>query len=111
MHATGVAPRSKFEGLRHQKAKVSNSHIYNIWCRDEGMIPASLRIKPLVRTKEGYAIAEHTSQAFLWARIHQTFRRKQILVKKVTKLQASLERDLGMEDYLKVTGLSYNSAE
>ena len=27
------------------------------------------------------------------------------------KLQAPLERDLGMEDYLKVTRFSYNSAE
>ena len=27
-------------------------------CRDEGEIPASLRIKPLVRTRESYAILE-----------------------------------------------------
>jgi hypothetical protein len=50
-------------------------------------------------------------KAFLRARVHQTFRRKQTLVKQITKLQASLEKDLQTEDYTKVTKLSYNSAE
>ena len=61
-----------------------------MWCHDEGVIPASLCIKPLVRTREGYAIMERASQAFLKALVHQTFHRKQTLVQQITKLQASL---------------------
>ena len=81
----------EFEKRLHQKAKCSNSHIFSMRCRDEGVIPASLRIKPMVRTREGYAIAERASRAFLRARVHQTFRRKQTLVQQIAKLQASFE--------------------
>ena len=100
----------EFEKGLHQKAKCSNSHIFSMQCRDEGVIPASLRIKPMVRIREGYAIMQRASRAFLWAHIHQTFRRKQMLVQQIAKLQAPLERNLGMEDYLKVTRLSHDSA-
>ena len=78
---------------------------------DEDVIPTSLRIEPKVRTREGYAIAERASKAFLRARIHQTFCRKQSLIKQITKLEASLEKDLLTEDYSKITKLSHNSAE
>ena len=91
-------------------ASGGNSHIFNMRCRDEDVIPTSLRIKPKVRTREGYAIAERASKAFLRARVHQTFHRKQSLTKQITKLEASLE-DLLTEDYSKVTRLSHNSAE
>ena len=101
----------EFEKRLHQKAKCSNSHIFNMRCRDEGVIPASLRIKPMVRTREGYAIVERASRTFLRARVHQTFRRKQTLIQRIAKLQASLERNLGtkdyLKDYLKVTKLSH----
>lgn len=51
---------------------------------------------------EGYAITEFASQVYLKDRVHQTFRRKPTLVMKV---QASLEKDIKTEDYLKVTQL------
>ena len=86
-----------------------NSHIFNMQYHD-GVIPTCLRIKPLVRAREGYAIAKCVSQAFLKARVHQTFCRKQMLVQPIMKLQVSLE-NLGTEDYLKVTKLSHNSAK
>ena len=79
-------------------------------CRDEDVIPTSLRIKPKVRTREGYAIVEHASKAFLRAPIHQTFRRKQSLIKQITKFETSLKRDL-TKDYFMVTKLSHNLAE
>ena len=83
----------------------------NMRCRDEDVIPTSLRIKPKVRTREGYAIAERASKAFLWTRVYQTFCRKQSLVKQIVKLEALLEKDLLTEDYSKVTKLSHNSAK
>ena len=89
----------EFEKRLHQKAKCSNSHIFNMRCCDE------------VKIGEGYSIAKHASKAFLRARVHQTVRRKQSLLKQIAKLEASLEKDLPTKDYSKVTKLSHNSAE
>ena len=60
----------------HKKARWDNHHIFNMRCRDEGLIPVSLRIKPPVRTSEGYRIAERASRAFLRARVWETYRKK-----------------------------------
>ena len=65
----------------------------------------------MLRAREGYAIVEFASKAFLWAHVHQTFRRKQALVQQIMKLRASLEKDLETEDHSEVTKLSYSSAE
>ena len=54
------------------------------------MIPASLRIKPPVKTRERYRIAERASRAFLSARIRETYLRKRELSSKVNGLPAKL---------------------
>ena len=51
----------------------SNRHIVNMRCRDEGVIRT--RIKPPVKTRTGYRIAERASRAFLSARIRETYLR------------------------------------
>ena len=49
----------------HRRAQCNNHHIFNMRCRDEGVIPSSLKIKPPVKTREGYRIAEWAGRAFL----------------------------------------------
>ena len=75
------------------------------------MTPASLRIKPPVRTREGYRIAERASRAFLSARIRETYRRKRELNLKVNSLQGRLGTELSTADYQRVMSLSYRAAE
>ena len=75
------------------------------------MVPASLKIKPPVRTREGYRIAERASRAFLSARICEMYLRKCELSLKVNCLQGRLGTELSMADYRKVMGLSYRAAE
>ena len=50
------------------------------------MTPASLRIKPPVKTREGYRIAERVSRAFLPVHLHETYLRKHELSSKVNML-------------------------
>ncbi len=76
--------------------------MFNVRCRDEGVISSSLKIKPPVKTREGYRIAERASRAFLSARIRETYR---------LALQSQLQSELLAEDYQKVTRLSYAAAE
>ena len=76
-------------------------------CRDEGVIPASLRIKPPVKKREGYRIAERASRAFLSARIRETYLRKRELSSKVNSFQGKLGTELSMADYQKVMSLSH----
>ena len=76
-------------------------------CRDEGVIPVSLRIKPPVKTRKGYRIAECASRAFLSARIHETYLQKRELSSKVNSFQGRLGTELSMADYQKVMNLSY----
>ena len=89
----------------------TRSHIFNMRCRDEGVIPASLRIKPPVKTREGYRIAEHASRAFLSASIRETYLQKRVLSSKVYSLQGGLGTELSTADYQKVMNLSYRAAE
>ena len=79
--------------------------------RDEGVKPASLRIKPPVRTREGYRIVERANRAFLSAHICETYHRKRELSSKVNSLQGRLGTELSMADYQKVMSLSYRAAE
>ena len=44
---------------------------FNIRCKHLQLLPSSLRIKPLVKTPEGYKIARETSFRFLRARINE----------------------------------------
>ena len=100
-----------YERRLHKKARCDNSHIFNMRCRDEGVIPASLRIKPMVRTREGYGIAERASRAFLRARIHETYIKKATLTSEIGSIEARLESKLDKDDYRKVARLSHAAAE
>ena len=100
-----------WEKKLHKKVQCDNSHIFNMRCRDKGVISASLRIKPLVRTREGYRMAEHASRAFLRARVHETYCRKCQLAEEVQRLRSRLERDLENGDYQKVSRLSLATAD
>ena len=75
------------------------------------MISASLRIKPPVKTMEGYRITERTSRAFLSACILETYLRKRELSSKVNLFQGRLGTELSTADYQKVMNLSYRAAE
>ena len=54
-------------------------HIFSMRCRDEGVLPTSLRIRPPVKTREGYRIAEQAGKAFLSARMYAKQRMYPIL--------------------------------
>ena len=78
--------------------------------RRRDIIPASVRIKPPVRTREGYKIAERASRAFLWARIfRESYRQKWEL--KLGRIMARLEDEPDTVDYTKVAMLSQAAAE
>ena len=67
----------------HRRARCNNHHIFNMRCCDEGVIPTSLKIKPQVKTRKGYRIAECAGRVFLSAHIRETYRGKCELSSKV----------------------------
>ena len=79
-------------------------------CRNEGVFPTRLRIKSLVKTREGYRITEQASRAFLSACIRETYRSKWDLSSKIRTLQSQLQSKLQVDDY-QVIRLSYAAAE
>ena len=80
-------------------------------CCDEGVFPTRLRMKPLVKTREGYRLAEQASRAFLSARICETYRSKCDLSSKIRTIQSQPHSKLQVDDYQKVIQLSYAAAE
>ena len=63
----------KYEKTLQKQSRWEGHHIFSMRCRDEGVIPTSLRVKPLVRSSEGYRIARRASKSFLSERIRQTY--------------------------------------
>ena len=80
-----------YERTLHKKARWSNHHIFSMRCRDEGLVPQSLKVRPPIRTKEGFRIAERASRAFLSARIRQSYREKTRLEDQGRSLERRLE--------------------
>jgi hypothetical protein len=79
-------------------------------CRDEGIIPLSLRIKPLVSTKEGYRIAERASKAFVHERVRHTYRMKKDLHEKSIQLEESLSHTLEPANFVEICSLTKKAA-
>ena len=59
----------KYEGNLHKLAWHKNHLIFNIRCKKAKVLPQSLWIQSLVRTKNGYCIAKKTGWLFLRERI------------------------------------------
>ena len=70
----------EYERTLHKEARWKNHHVFSMRCRDEGAVPDSLRIKPPVKTREGYRIAERAGRAFLSARINLPFGKGMLMI-------------------------------
>ena len=101
----------RFEKDLHKRARYSNHHIYALRCKDEGIVPPSLWIKPPIQTKNAFRIAEKASRAFLSERIRQTSWKKKKFENKVSRADQELKWTLSNEDFQKVNELCCNSAE
>lgn len=95
----------------HERVRCKNCHIFNMRCRSEGVLLWSLRIRPPVKTREGYRITEQAGKAFLSMCIREMYQGKHELSQKIFSLQVSLQSELFAEDYLKVIRLGYTAAE
>ena len=97
--------------LLHKKVRWKNIHIFFMRCRDEEVLPVSLRVKPLVRTKEGFRIARTTSIKFLKESIRDSYRKTEELICTIKKIENKLLAIMIKEDYDKVTSICSSSAE
>lgn len=75
-------------------------------CRVEDVTPA-IRVNPLVKTGEGYRIAQHANKAFLLTRICEMRREEHELNDHIRATETKLRKDLSTEDYLKVKRLCH----
>ena len=80
-------------------ARYSNHLIFCLRCKNAGIIPRSLRIKPPVRKGKALMIAERTSRAFLNERVGEVRRKKIVLLKTITGTRQHLKRILSQEDF------------
>ena len=56
----------EYEKILHKKAQYENHHIFNLRCCDEGLVPMSLKVKPLVKTREFKATGSWIGQVKLF---------------------------------------------
>ena len=60
--------------LEIKLVRQSQQLTFNLRCKHFRLIPPSLRVKALVKTPEGYQIADQTSFRFLCARVGENVR-------------------------------------
>ena len=68
-------------------------------CRDNRVISTRLKIKPLMKTREGYRIVKQAGRTFLSAQFHETHRKKCALEHRISSLQSRMEIELSTTDY------------
>ena len=68
-------------------------------------------MKPLVKSSEGYRIAQQASRAFVGARIRQSYSKKQELAVRASELQKKLKDTMESEDLDNILGLCESAAE
>lgn len=91
----------KYADAEVKLVRQSQQLTFNLRCKHWQIIPPTyrLRVKALVRTPEGYRIAEQTSSGFLCARIGESVRNIKNLRKDVLLLKQQTESTLGQEHY------------
>lgn len=98
----------KYERDLHRKARYTNHHIFSLRCRDEGVIPVSLRIKPPVKTKRRYEIGE---RAFLLENIQEVLRKKCETIARIDSTRRALESNQTTEDFQRIDKMCREAAE
>ena len=101
----------KYERDLHRKTRYTNHHIFSLRCRDEKVIPVSLRIRPPLETKRAFKIAERASRAFLNERIKETQRKRNEVMSRIAATQRRLEHELTTDDFERVSKLCKDAAE
>ena len=101
----------RYEGALKKKARWENHHLFSMRCRDEGVIPNSLKIKPLVKTRKGYGIASRASRSFLCARIRLSYVNKTELAIECKQLRIKMAEVLTEKDLRMVEQFCRSSAE
>ena len=101
----------KYNRDLHRKARYTNHHIFSLRCRDEKVIPISLRIRPPLKTKRALEIAEKASRAFLNEHIKETRRKRNEVTSRITTTQQRLAGELVMADFERVSRLCKEAAE
>ena len=92
-------------------ARYSNHLIFCLRCKNAGIIPTSLRIKPPVRTGKALMIAERASRAFLNERVGEVRKKKMVLLKTTAGTRQHLRRILSKEDFQKMECRTRTTAE
>ena len=100
-----------YERDLHKKARYNNHHIFSLRCRDEGIIPTSLRITSPVKTKQGFRIAARASRAFLLKRIHETQRKRCEISARIDEAHSRMAEKMSENDLDRVTALCKGAAE
>ena len=101
----------EYEKCLIRKSSLTNDLIFNIKCRNEGLIPRSLRVKALISSTSGRKIAERASRSFLQERIRMNHYDKVRAEKDSVLHEKEIKKVLSNEDYEKVVKISKLSAE
>ena len=101
----------QFEKSLLRRAAQSNHLIFNLRCKSEGLIPDSLRVRPLVRSTVGAKIAEKASRLFLMERIRIAQHEKRRAQEDTNRLEEILKQTLSEADFQKISQLCQCTAE
>ena len=81
------------------ETRFANHRIFNIRCQQWGIIPRSLKVKPLDRGNMARRIAESSSRRFLKNRIHRTCVKLTALRNECEELDTILQQHLSSEHF------------
>ena len=101
----------EYEKCFIRKSSLTNDPIFNIKCRNEGLIPRSLRVKASISSTSRRKIAERASLSFLQERIRMNHYDKVRAEKESVLHEKDIKKVLSNEDYEKVVKISKLSAE
>ena len=86
-----------YVNLEIKLVKQSQQLTFNLRCKHFRLVPPSLRVKALVKTPEGYRIADQASFRFLCARVGENVRNIKTLKNDISFKEQQLKRVLGQE--------------
>ena len=102
---------SKYGRCRERIARYKNHVIFNLRCKEQGIIPRSLHVKSPIDTERGKRIASRASEQFVNERLRLTNYRLRQLEDERKWREIGLRRAMSQEHFAKIMQMSEETAE
>ena len=102
---------SRYERCRERTARFRNHVVFALRCKQEGIIPRSLDIRPPINTEQGRRIARRAGHQFLRERLRLSNFKLRELEEERKWREIGIRRMVSEEDYERIEKMTNESAE